>query len=593
VAALVIAALVATAPPRIVGDGVEYVSQAMNFASGHGPSFGRRDMRDVETRLKAIDPELADWSIERATIAGRDRTRDFQHFWVYGLAATPFLWVTDLAHAHPARAFTLLNGALLLAAIWIVLPRVGPTTTALLFFSPLVWWIDKPHTEVFTVSLMAMATALMRDRPGWSMALAGIAATQNPPIAVLVPIVAAVAVHDRGARALRDPGLVAGGVIGAAAAAMQPTYSYVMHGTPSLLLTATIPGVPSLAEIAVVPFDLNVGLIVGFPALAVVMVGAVIVAARQRPTPLLRADVLGAAVASIVLLVAFASTANLHHGATPGMTRYALWLVPLAIPLLAAVRAQHRAAWTRALVVLTAASAVFSVLVFHPARPENWTQPTRLSAWLWTHHPAWSNPMPEVFAETLRHDDRTVVPTTTGQCEKILIGADVFPDGTWPVPCAPVPLPAACSGPGRLCYANRAGDGYAIVAAPGRARPVAPDGRVWPRAAEAQLLTWYNERGWWPLLAHVGDLEAMRAAIGVRAITLGTAARFVVTLERPTPDATLTFRLPSPMNGLFLDPMTGRTIASVAFDGTANELFSVPVPAGHDILILDMSGVSN
>jgi hypothetical protein len=156
-----------------------------------------------------------------------------------------------------------------------------------------------------------------------------------------------------------------------------------------------------------------------------------------------------------------------------------------------------------------------------------------------------------------------------------------------------MPLPAVCSGPGALCYANRSGQEYAIVPAPGRARPITPDGRVWPRAAEAQVLAWYNERGWWPLLDHVGDLDAMRAAIGVRAIALGTAARFVVTLERPAADATLTFRLPSPMKGLFLDPMTGRTIGSVAFDGTANELFSVPVPAGHDILILDMSGVSN
>lgn len=201
--------------------------------------------------------------------------------------------------------------------------------------------------------------------------------------------------------------------------------------------------------------------------------------------------------------------------------------------------------------------------------------------------------MPEVFAETLRHDDRTVVPTATRQCDKVVLGHDVFPDGAWPVPCAPVPLPAFCSGPGALCYANRRGATYSIVPAPGRPRPITPDGRVWPRTAEAHVLAWYNERDWWPLLDHVGQLEELRAALNVRATTMGTAARFVITLERPEPDATLSFRLPGRMHGEFLDPTTGAAVGTVRFDGPAGEMFSTGVPSGHDILILDMTGVPN
>jgi hypothetical protein len=354
-----------------------------------------------------------------------------------------------------------------------------------------------------------------------------------------------------------------------------------------------LPGLPSLAEIAVVPFDLNVGLVVGFPALIVATLWAAIVAARRKPASLLAADVLGAAATAFVFLVAFASTANLHHGATPGMTRYALWLIPLAIPILASVHAQPGPSWSPVLGAITIGSVLFSMIVYHPARPENWTQPTRLSQWVWTHRPAWSNPMPEVFAETLRHDDRTVVPTATRQCEKIVLGGDVFPDGAWPVPCAPTPLPTFCSDAGAVCYANRTGVTYSFVRAPGRRRPLTPDGRVWPRSTETQVRTWYNERHWWPLLEHVGDLEALRAAINVRATTMGTAARFVITLERPAPDATLTFRLPGPTRGEFLDPATGASVGAVRFDGPADELFSTPVPTGHDVLILEMTGVSN
>jgi hypothetical protein len=592
-AAAIAATLVATSPPRIVGDGVEYVSQALNFSHFSGPSFGRREMRDVEARVKSVDPRLADWSLERATIPGRNRNRDFQHFWFYGLVATPFLWLSDAAGAHPVRAFTALNCSLLLTAVWIVVPRIGATTTTLLFLSPIIWWIDKPHTEVFTVSLLAMAFALVRERPGWAMALAGLAATQNSPIAVVVPILAIIAVRQRGVAVVRHGPTAAGAAVGLIAAALQPAYLYATHGTPSLLLAATIPGIPSLAEVAVVPFDLNVGLIVGFPALMIATVIATIRLARRHPAALLTADIAGAAAAGAVFLIAFASTANLHHGATPGITRYALWLIPLTIPLLAHGRERPSRAWSRTLGVITFGSVLFSVMVYHPAQPENWTQPTRLSEWLWTHRPAWSNPMPEIFAETLRRDDRTVVPTATRHCEKIVLGNDVYADGVWPVPCAPVPLPAFCSGPDALCYANRTGAAYSIVPAPGRRRPVTPDGRVWPRSAEARVLAWYNERNWWPLLDHVGELDEMRAALNVRATPMGTAARFVVTLERPANDATLSFRLPAPMRGEFLDPITGQLVGAVRFDGPAGEMFATPVPPGHDVLILEMTGVPN
>ncbi len=36
---------------------------------------------------------------------------------------------------------------------------------------------------------------------------------------------------------------------------------------------------------------------------------------------------------SVPLLFAFAQTMNVNHGGTPGMSRYALWFIPLAAPL--------------------------------------------------------------------------------------------------------------------------------------------------------------------------------------------------------------------------------------------------------------------
>jgi len=101
----------------------------------------------------------------------------------------------EVVRQERERMLATAEAAGLLTAIWVVVPRIGVVATTLLLFSPIVWWIDKPHTEVYTVSLLAIALALMRDRPWWSMVLAGLAATQNPPIAVLVPIVGIVALH--------------------------------------------------------------------------------------------------------------------------------------------------------------------------------------------------------------------------------------------------------------------------------------------------------------------------------------------------------------------------------------------------------------
>lgn len=186
IAAAAAAILVSTSPPRVVGDGGEYLTQAINFASLHGPSLSRRDIPAIHARLALVSPAMTTWDIEAASIpGGANRRRDFQHFWFYSLMATPFLWLTDAAGLNPIRAFTLLNGSLLLLAIAIALPRIGGVATTLLFAGPIVWWIDKAHTEAFTVALVSIAILLMRERPGWALAASGLAATQNPPIAAL------------------------------------------------------------------------------------------------------------------------------------------------------------------------------------------------------------------------------------------------------------------------------------------------------------------------------------------------------------------------------------------------------------------------
>jgi hypothetical protein len=604
VAAAAAALLIAGSPVRIAGDGGEYAVQALNFAELHAPPLGRKAILSIRPRLGALDAHLTDWSIERAAVAGRDHRYDFPHFWFYALLATPYVWLTSLFGLNALWAFTLLNVTLLGIAIGIVLPRAGIAATLLIFAGPALWWIDKAHTEIFTVALVSIAVALMRERPGWAMVAAGAAATQNPPIAVLCVLIGVMHVaHVRwrggpsGPPALAEPEGSAlrkamlqradaiAAAIGLALCVLQPVYTYARHGTPSLLLAATHRGRPAFAELTAVLIDPNIGLLFMDPAFVLAVVIGLVVLARRDRRALVSADLLVAAATACVFLVAFSSTANVRHGATPGLSRYALWLLPLAIPLIVRANAAGGRVWRVTLAALVIVSTTMSVWIFHPARPENWTQPTRLSWWLWTHHPAWSNPLPEVFTETIRHTDSAEIPASTPGCEKILIDG-AAPDGrVWPLPCQPVSVPAWCRG---LCYANRAGDAYTFTRAAGRTL-IVRNPMTWPPDAEAQAREWFATRGWTTLtpLPPYG-LDVLRTSSGVGVAAIGSASRFVLFLVPTQPDATLTFRLPGPMTGELLDPRSGRRVDAVRFDGPAGDLWSIGVPPNHAMLVLDM-----
>jgi hypothetical protein len=86
--------------------------------------------------------------------------------------------------------------------------------------------------------------------------------------------------------------------------------------------------------------------------------------------------------------------------------------------------------------------------------------PTPLAAWTWSHYPRLENPLPEIFAERLRHQDGVNPIASTDNCAKALLQ-----EGRWPDPCtSPQVLPSACRAESALCYANRRADGtYAFV----------------------------------------------------------------------------------------------------------------------------------
>jgi len=580
--------LVAGSAPRIVGDGGEYLAQALNFAAFNPPSLGRQTIPAIHQRITEIAPGLAEWDIAATGIpGGADRRRDFVHFWFYALLATPFVLAADVVGISPLHGFTALNLLLLALALWLALQRLGHPAVVLLFASPLVWWIDKAHTEVFTVSLLTIVMLTLRDRPWWALVAAGMAATQNPPITIVVFLILGIELVHRRSSVFADRRLVAGALAGVALAALQPAYTYLRHGTPSLLIDTVQMGLPTWAELGAAVLDPSMGLIGNYPVFVIATALAAVWIVARSPRSLIVPATFVAAGASVVFLYAFAQPTNLHHGGTPGLTRYALWFIPLSLAIwlplheLAGVRSR------RMLAIAASISAFASVIAFHPGVDEKSREPTWLASWLWAELPAWNNPLPEVFAETLTHTEGTTLPVATPGCEKILLTGEVDGSPRWPMPCLPAPVPPQCQVTGVLCYANRDGDTYTFKLAPGRPTPMrraAVD--VWPRSAEPHVRRAYLDAQWTTMGQDPSGLDVLRSYHNVHVAPFGDNEAFLLVLRPAGPDAALHFRSAAPWRGNMIDASSGDVLARLAFDGSPDEIRTVPVPSSTDALVL-------
>jgi len=192
------------------------------------------------------------------------------------------------------------------------------------------------------------------------------------------------------------------------------------------------------------------------------------------------------------------------------------------------------------------ASAALGVWQFHPARGETADRPTRLASFLWTRHPSFDNPLPEIFVERLGGLDDDRLPVATAGCEKVLLPGRGANDSVWPIPCAPVTPPARCQAPGALCYANRTKMGYEFVSPSVSAPQVfrLDRRRVWPQSAEPFVAEALASLAWWNMSTrqagepealiqssrHVGDLVIWQASnrFLVLAIDVGPGAELAV-----------------------------------------------------------------
>lgn len=583
--------LVSGSPPRLVGDGHEYMLQALNFARFTGPSIDHRVLPWMQRRLASIDPRLATFDIDREAPGNRGGRRDFVHFWFYAWLATPFVWLADEVGVNPVHAFTLLNLILLGLALRLALPKIGLPASLLLFCGPIVWWLDKAHTEIFTFSLLTVAMVMLRDRPWWSMIALGLAATQNPPLAAVIPVVAVAELIARRDR-LREWTFWAGAGVGLAFAALHPLYYYARYGQFSLLTANLKVGMPTGAAFMATVSDPEVGLIGNFPAFLFVVVFAIGWLAWTKPRELIQRDVIVSWIAGLFFMFSAAQAFNIHHGGTPSISRYAVWLMPLAIPLLSRAETLLQDRWRRKRWVTAVISAAVSCWAFNPSVAEYSREPTLLANYLWTSHPTWNNPVPEVFSETVVHQDDffAIGPVATLGCEKILIAGRGPREPMWPMPCPPAAVPPRCVSLGTFCYANLANGLYTYAVSsssydPGRFLFQ----RSWPVGSEAFVQAAFNELDWQTLARAQFNPTVVRGVRQVERVwTWLGRDRLLIVLDVTGARPSITLRPDLPMTGQLLDVTGQRTVQKLDSQSAAGPDWEINLPPNTNILLLTL-----
>ena len=442
----------ARSTPRHVGDSAEYVAMSLNLSKFSRPSLTSADLAEARLRFPGAAGEL----LTRPELRASDGRQDLTHFWFYSLLAAPFVRVATAIGADPLAGFAALNILLVLCLTMLLSKRVPPPAVVLVVASPIVWWIDKAHPEVFTFSLLAAALLLMRSSPWWSIVAFGAAATQNPPVAVAMAMTFVFALYQHG---WRDRRVWTAAITGALLAGLHPAYYYLRLGTWSGLADAIDWHWPSLLEFMSVAFDPNLGVFVNAPFLTAAIVVAVVAALRRPERRALDLAAATMALISVLFLLSFTQTPNVNSGGTPGLSRYGLWLIPFAVPIVGWIRPSTR--WLR---LLVAASAVWCAWVFAPGLPERYLEPSTFASYLWQRWPAVDDPLAEVFAERVAGHELASPPVATPGCEKVLLAGDGG-DGAWPARCTSVPLPDFCRPSGTLCYANEKRGAYRFVKA--------------------------------------------------------------------------------------------------------------------------------
>ena len=406
--------------PRRIGDGSEYYLMYYAFSADHTPWASDKAFAAYDELFKSNRVEyLASVDGMRTFLPAlvKPEGRDFPHFWFYSFLAyicsVPFL---VLGHIGASSAFVLLH-SVLLSIMFCIAYRYYKflgliVATIFTFFSPLLWFTNKLHTELFTFALCMSGVMLVHKKKYLVGSLFfAIASTQNLSFALVafIPFCYGIIHNIRKRYSFVDLVLI---FVIAGLVLMHPVYYLYRIGvyTPQVLVGGANLGV-NLGNWYVWFIDPDVGLFANWP-LGFLQILAIIplLFFSRKYRDILNLNWFEALFLTLFLclnIYAHSSTTNLNSGGTVDIARYAIWYIPILLPFsiaLIAYIAQRRLLLIIGIALLIPL-AILNVSQYSISRNEEYLSPTSLSHFVQKHMSWLYNPPAEIFAERYCHTE--------------------------------------------------------------------------------------------------------------------------------------------------------------------------------------------
>ncbi|HEX5498436.1 MAG TPA: hypothetical protein VFX03_04380, partial [Thermomicrobiales bacterium] len=139
-----VVALSLRAPLLRTGDAQQYVAMADALAHLRPPSFSPDDGVAFKAWL-ASQPSASFYpdavnAIDQGDLRTAGR-QEFSHFWLYPLAAAPFVGAAESLGLHPGYGLFVANALLLAGALVVLCRSARPAVALLLLASPILWFV--------------------------------------------------------------------------------------------------------------------------------------------------------------------------------------------------------------------------------------------------------------------------------------------------------------------------------------------------------------------------------------------------------------------------------------------------------------------
>jgi hypothetical protein len=397
-----------------VGDGAEYYGLYYAWATGHRPwmtpaAYNAYDVLFSSHNIAGL--VTTDALVNAFQVLRVGTTSDFNHFWFYSFLAFICGKIISLVGIHLtiSQCFLALHCVLLGVTASIAYRAYawkGVLAVALMMFaSPMFWFIDKAHTEFFTVCLILSAVIFLTSKQYLSAALCiALASTQNPSFALVacIPLFYRVVLQWNKPYSVFDLAIFTATVL---AVLIHPGYYFARYGvlSPQFLGGGAVLG-ENLSTFYVWILDPDIGLLPNWPLGMAVLLLAAGMCFWHKSWRSIFSDKYWFVFLAFYLLInlyAASSTTNLNSGATPGLARYALWFLPLAFPLFLKIFQLFpwRSKQFYCIVPLVLAVSIISIQTNDPGKPEQYTVPSISSFFIQSNFSRIYNPPAEIFLE--------------------------------------------------------------------------------------------------------------------------------------------------------------------------------------------------